>query len=287
MNKTIQLIALTIFFSALTFLVLRIILSFDKALAVNYLNVAIIFLAVVLVILLVVVLVHFLYGKWQSYKKQNRRLFIIGDEDCDPEQMINLLFVEGGNLQAQQLPDREKLEAHIIPDFLITDQSPKAKLQLLQLKGSWFALKPKILIVVKVQQLMQMETEQIRKYVFDLNQVAKQLSFWKRKSAISVYVRQTDSIKGYANFIQCNSALSDFSMLHFEIQDTLNSQIDRLRPGLLKAITRFTVERFISLLDFYHYFDVRLSQVNTFLETFAQLQSNQPVNVFIANAEVT
>ncbi len=150
------------------------------------------------------------------------------------------------------------------------------------------------MVVINVRQLQQMEEEPIRKYLYDISQVIKQLSFWKRKVDVSICISQTDSIEGYSNFVQCvfersgstlSGSLTKDLLLEFGIQDSLSRQIEIYKPELLNSITKFTAERFLILLDFFHYSDVRLSQVRMILDTFRQLQETEKARVFVACEE--
>ncbi len=77
-------------FCLLIFVVLRVVFSDEKTEIIDYIELLIIFFAIILIVSLIVYLVHFAYKKWKNYKTSARRLLVIGDEQCDQNQLLQL-----------------------------------------------------------------------------------------------------------------------------------------------------------------------------------------------------
>ena len=290
MNSLFKNFLISMLFCLFIFVVLRVVFSTEEGEVKQYVEIFIVFFAIVLILSLIINIIFVTYKKYKVYKNSTRRLLVIGDEQCDQKQLLDMFEKPNAKNTMDASEELRPLEIQIVPSFLLTDQTPKGKLHLLQIRGSWFSRKSKLVVVINIRLLELMEEEQVRKYIFDISQVIKQLSFWKRKNEIAICLSQADAIEGCSNFIYCAVERSSFIksnssnkelLLKFGVQETFLSQIEMVKPVLLNSVTKFSAERFLNLLEFFHYSNVRLSQVDLVLDTFRQLQVTEDAKVLV------
>ena len=187
-----------------------------------------------LLIFLVIVLVFLSYLYWLT--KHTTSVLLLGDPHSDSEKLIN-------GCDSSLLG--EQLSSQIIPSSLLQQDSPRARLQLKRLKGSFFN-PPRIVIVLNLQRLLQNNEGEVLLLCSNLNRVLFLLRHTNRMQQIDVVFNHLDQLQGYKEFVTLRDSEAEYSA-EVSIAEQLT-----LQQNSTKALLAYPPANFMLFLAFTH-----------------------------------
>ena len=187
-----------------------------------------------LLIFLVVVLVFLSYLYWLT--KHTTSVLLLGDAHSDSEKLIN-------SGDASLLG--EELSSQIIPSPLLQQDSPRTRLQLKRLKGSFFK-PPRIVIVVNLPHLLQSNEGEMLLLTSNLNRVLFLLRHAKRTQQIDLVFNHLEKLSGYNEFVTQADGLNEYSAI-----ESIAQQLSAVQNST-KALLTYPSANFMLFLAFAH-----------------------------------
>ena len=187
-----------------------------------------------LLIFLVIVLVFLSYLYWLT--KHSTSVLLLSDAHSDSEKLIN-------SCDASLLG--EELASQIIPSALLQQDSPRTRLQLKRLKGSFFK-PPRIVIVLNLQHLLNSNEGELLLLTTNLNRVLFLLRHARRTQQVDVVFNHLEKLSGYREFVTQADGISEYSATQ-SIAQQLGAQ-----QNSTKALLAYSPEDFMLYLAFTH-----------------------------------
>lgn len=179
---------------------------------------------------------YFIYFFWRKCQPQD--ILIIGDSFTEKELLLtNYQNNNPGNLF---LPK-------IIPSALLTNDSPRARLQLKQLKGSCIA-PPHILIVVNAEHFCRSNDGEQILLTHNLNRLLHLLHHDDQDQQIDLTFTHTEKIPGYTNFLRW--ATLQQKPLKFTSEQSLRRQLEAYK-NYSHALTQLAPNEFLAVISFF------------------------------------
>jgi hypothetical protein len=187
-----------------------------------------------LLVFLVITLVFLTYLYWLT--KHSTSVLLLGGPHSDNEKLINSC---DASLRGDQL------SSQIIPSSLLEQDTPRARLQLKRLKGSFFK-PPRIVIVINLQHLLQSHEGQILLLTTNLNRVLFLLRHSYRMQQIDVVFNHLEKCQGFIEFLAHSDGIGEYSAEE-PILEQLSAQ-----QNSTKALLACQPANFMAFLAFAH-----------------------------------
>lgn len=214
-----------------------------------------------LLIFLIIVLCFLSYLYWLT--KHSTNVLLLGDINSESEKLIN-------SSDASLLG--EQVSSQVIPNSLLQQDSPRARLQLKRLKGSFFK-PPRIMIVVNLWHLLQNNEGQVLLLTTNLNRVLFLLRHAKRTQQIDVVFNHLERYVGFSEFVAQADGIREFSA-----ETSMLDQLNALQ-NTTKALLAYPPENFIRYLTFSH-------SIPTIAKSIEKLLNNLLLTDKVAHARV-
>ncbi len=187
-----------------------------------------------LVIFLLIALGFFVYLFVLTIRATS--VLLLGDQHSESEKLIN--FCDTCLLGAQ-------LSSQIVPSVLLEQDSPRGRLQLKRLKGSFFN-PPRIVIVLNLQRLLHNNEGEVLLLCSNLNRVLFLLRHINRMQQIDVVFNHLDQLQGYKEFVTQGDSEAEYSA-----EVSIAQQLSALQNST-KALLTYPPANFMHYLAFTH-----------------------------------
>lgn len=241
----------TNFFLCIYFLVALCCLTVIKFNPMVYTYLSIKIFTIVLLLTLMAVGGYGFYFFWKRSRIQN--LLIIGDQFSNKEELAR---------SYTHSPSGNFLSPQIVSSALLNTDSPRARLQLQQLRGSSIA-PPHILIAVNAGHFCRSNESEQMLLTQNLNRLLHLLCHDNQYQRIDIAFTHTEKISGYELFSRWASYQK--KPLSFTSEQSLLRQLETYK-NYSHALTQLTPNEFLGIISFFNAMPTHMGLLNKLIE---------------------